>query len=130
MLKGTGLKATTARVDILAVLARVKQPVTVKDLVQLLPEGDQATTYRNVSLLAKHNLVRQVDLGQGHAYYELNDEKDDHHHIICVACDRIEDFSECTVDQLTRSALRQQPSFKTVIRHSIELFGICSSCQK
>lgn len=128
LLRNSGLKITKARLDILGFLAKSKKPVSINDMVVRLPILNQATIYRAIHSLLEIGVIRSVDLRHGHAHYELAIGDNDHHHIICTRCGRIEDFSECNMDIVVASVLGGSSHFSRVIDHSMELFGICTKC--
>ena len=123
-----GYKATPARVTILTFLTDAKKPVSVPELVQKLgaEQIDAVTAYRTLNILKAAGLVRQIDFHHDHAYYELTS-WGEHHHAICVQCDRIEDIKDCCVETMEKVAL-EQSGFSTITQHSLEFFGICKQC--
>lgn len=131
-LHAQGLKKTPARTGILDVLNRVQKPLTVEQIGEKLRKLslDTVTLYRAVKQLTDAGLLRHVDFHHGHAHYELNDPKKDHHHIICTECHAVEDFTACDFSDLAKRALAQTKNFRRVNEHSFELFGICKKCEK
>lgn len=131
LLHGTGFKATPSRIELLRVLTDAKQPFTVEEIISRLKQStpDQATVYRALKELKEAQIIRQVDFQHGHAHYELSDKKD-HHHLICMECEEVEDFTGCAIKSISKLALQQSKEFKTITEHSLELFGICKSCSK
>ncbi|MEK7122314.1 MAG: Fur family transcriptional regulator [Patescibacteria group bacterium] len=132
LLRERGLKSTPARTGILDVLNRVQKPLTVEQIGEKLKKLslDTVTLYRAVKQLTDAGLLRHVDFHHGHAHYELKDVKSDHHHIVCTECHTVEDFTGCDFSDLAKHALAQTKSFRTVVEHSVELFGICKKCEK
>lgn len=131
-LRERGLKCTPARVAVLVALSGVKKPLTVEQIHEKIKREkmDTVTLYRTVQRLTKAGLVRHIDFRHGHAHYELNDSKRDHHHIICTKCRAVEDFTGCDFSDVTKRALSQTKNFRTIVEHSLELFGICKKCEK
>ncbi len=129
ILRKKGMKATPARVAILAFLERQKKPVTVEQIISGVPDVEQATAYRTISSLVESHLVRRIELQRDQAYYEIEGEED-HHHIVCTYCGRIEDFVWKDEKKSLISAVKQVSVFHEVHRHSLELFGICVKCEK
>lgn len=132
ILREQGLKCTPARVAVLVALSGVKKPLTVEEIGQKVKRQkiDTVTLYRTVQRLTNAGLVRRIDFRHGHAHYELNDAKRDHHHIICTKCHAVEDFAGCDFSDLTRRALSQTKNFRMILEHSLELFGLCKKCEK
>jgi Fur family ferric uptake transcriptional regulator len=130
ILKQAELKVTSGRLLILSVLDEHHKPVSVMELRKLLKNRiDQATIYRNLLNLETAGLVRRIDKKDDKAYFELADEHD-HHHIICTKCGLIEDFYGCNITSVERQVLKKSKQFSIVKEHSMELFGICKSCDK
>ena len=89
---------------------------------------DEVTVYRNLTKLEEDGILKRVNLRKDAIYYELN--IDDHHHIICTNCGRVEDFEVCDMDQLIKKTVAQASHFKNVREHTLELFGVCNTCVK
>lgn len=89
---------------------------------------DTVTVYRTLEAFKRVGLVAQVDLQLGRALYELKEGKSDHHHIVCVNCKKIEDFTGCDYRPIAQQALKQSKGFTKIINHSLELFGLCTLC--
>lgn len=128
VLRAQSYKATPSRLAILKVLNRAKQPVTAHDIVKKIGRAhDQATVYRTIQTLLKIGVVKRIDFQHGATYYELSDVAE-HHHVICTNCARVADVKDCCAVSMDAKAL-QQSGFSTITQHSLEFFGICTSCQ-
>lgn len=125
-----GLKATEQRKAVYAFLLKNHTPTSIKTIhTKLLKTGiDQATVYRVIRSFVDAELVKQIDLGDDQAYYEIVDEHD-HHHVVCVSCKKIADFTGCDITPLISHALSQS-GFVKITNHSLELFGLCQKCKK
>ena len=130
-LRGSGLKATAARVAVLDALRRAAAPLSVRRALAAIPKGlaDQATVYRILEVLEERGLVRPVDLRHGHKHYELAS-LPHHHHLICTGCGRTEDVAACDADRLARLAQRHSRHFAVVTQHALEFFGLCRRCAR
>lgn len=91
--------------------------------------ADLVTLYRVIKVLKKVGLVRQTSLQHNRAYYELADPTD-HHHLICMKCDKVEDFKGCNIKTVVARALAQAKNFAFISEHSLELFGLCKACNQ
>lgn len=130
VLKKHGLKATAARSAVLHVLAKTKTPLSVQAVVEKLKgTADQATVYRALEAFVEKGMARQVELGRGHATFELEG-TGHHHHLVCTECGAVEDVEECDADAFAKQALINSKKFSRVSRHSLELFGTCRECTK
>lgn len=129
LLKSAGLKVTQVRLDVLAVFERLKEPAGVPEIFEAVKAKgvNDVSVYRTVNAFAEAGIIREVNLRHGHADYELAGE-DDHHHIVCVSCGKIEEFEDCGVDAVIKKALRASKAFASVNEHALELFGTCKAC--
>jgi Fur family ferric uptake transcriptional regulator len=128
-LRAAGLRATRASLGLLHLLARRKRPQSVAALRKALrPSPAVTTVYRALERLVEAKLVARIDLQHGHAHYELLD-TEDHHHLVCTSCDRVEDFTGCET-QVVIEAVRKEHGFARVSQHTFELFGTCLRCQR
>ena len=125
-LRKNGLKATSGRIKLLELLSKAKHPVSIKEIVKAIGSRllDEATIYRSLESFKEKELIRRVDFRRGYTYYELAD--DDHHHLVCKNCGRIEDFEGC--QDLIKKTLKQSKYFSQINEHSLELFGLCKQC--
>jgi Fe2+ or Zn2+ uptake regulation protein len=121
LLKNIGMKATKQRQLVLSILHAKKGPMTVDHMVTKTGIGF-ATLYRILEVFEKAGLVRKVDLRGNSFFYEINDAH--HHHIVCTACGGIEEIDVCGIDKL----LPRSKKFKIINEHSLEFFGICTTC--
>jgi Fur family transcriptional regulator, ferric uptake regulator len=129
MLHKADLKATPGRVALLSLLQGSKRPISIQEVMRGLKSEkvDQATVYRTLETLSSKGIVNKINLGHYHADYELAG--DDHHHLICLNCDKVEDFKGCDFTDLQKSALKGS-SFAQIKQHSLELFGLCKTCAR
>lgn len=129
VLRVAGLRATSQRLAVLSCLREAVYPLSIKDLRAKFPHIDQVTLYRMMETLSRVGIVTRIDLGEGGASFEFKG-KDDHHHIVCVDCKKIENFIDTAHEQLQKKVLARSKLFAEIINHSFELFGLCRSCIK
>ena len=61
----------------------------------------RATLYRTLALLVQSGLLREIDLGFGHACYDPNFFDHPHHnHLICLDCHKVVEFEDAHMDVL------------------------------
>lgn len=128
LLKAHGLRVTPARLAILEALEASHEPLSIEALLARLPQktADQATVYRTLESYMEKGLVRQVVLSPERALYERAG--DDHHHIVCLQCGKIEHIELKDCAHFEKDALKASSQFKTIERHALELYGFCKSC--
>jgi Fur family transcriptional regulator, ferric uptake regulator len=126
----SGLKGTKSRLAVMHILEEEKRPLDVSEILYGLKEHnvttDQATVYRILDIFSQKGLVHRFEFGEGKFRYEKAGE--DHHHLICENCGRIEDISDCNISILEKE-IQKKKGF-TVTRHSLEFFGTCNRCQR
>lgn len=130
MLKEAGLRVTDHRLLVLETVAKVKQPVTVYELVDELRKKeniDQATVYRNLSSLHEAGLLRRLDFNHGHAHYELETGRASHQ-LVCSNCETIEKIEGISIDEAVKKMLKKSKKFKSTTTHSMEIYGTCRNC--
>jgi Fe2+ or Zn2+ uptake regulation protein len=132
MLRKSGYKATGPRLSILALFKETKHPMSAQEILLALPRSahvDQATVYRTLKTLKAKSLVKPIDLRHNHAHYELAN-LEEHHHLICLRCGRIEDVDRCGVETLQTTVLKNSKHFAQIKEHTLEFYGLCKTCAK
>jgi Fur family transcriptional regulator, peroxide stress response regulator len=97
------------------VYARVKKRI---------PSISLATVYKNIHLFFKNGIFREVSPHHGSLRVEVNSRL--HHHLVCTVCKSISDIDEDFGLPQTPGML---PGGFLAERFSIDILGICSSCQ-
>ncbi|MEA2110976.1 MAG: Fur family transcriptional regulator [Campylobacterota bacterium] len=132
LLKKNGLKFTIQREVILETLYNSDEHLTPEALHQLIikkqPElkAGIATIYRTLSLLEDSDMVTSLSFGAQGKKYELG-AKDHHDHIICTSCGEITEFVDEQIEK-RQDLIAADLGFK-MIDHSMQIYGICKSCQ-
>ncbi len=130
LLRTSGLRATPARLAVLALMEKIKRPLSAQELIEKMAKSaDPATVYRMVRDLSARGIIRQVDLRHNHAHYERADTRD-HHHLICMLCGRMQDITGCGVESMYKNILQAADWCGEVRQHALEFYGICKSCPR
>ncbi|NLY55320.1 MAG: transcriptional repressor [Firmicutes bacterium] len=87
------------------------------------------SVYRNLEVLVKVGLVRQICFHDGCHRYEPVAPGEHHHHLICSDCGQIIKFHGCTFDRELAERLEQETGFM-VNCHQLQVFGTCKFCQQ
>ncbi len=127
-LKRAKLKVTPARTHILELFNEDCKPLNAEDIAEKIKDTDPVTVYRTLASFEKAKILKQVDLRKGSVYYELADHH--HHHIVCTDCGDVEEFEMCAVPKISEHVLKHSQKFTAINEHSLELFGVCKSCNK
>lgn len=105
--------------------------LSAEELHRILAEsGDDialATVYRVLSQFVEAGLVIRHNFEGGHSVFEL--ESGDHHdHLVCVRCNRVEEFFDEMIEERQKQ-IAEKAGYQ-ITDHSLNLYGICSSCLK
>ena len=130
VLSENGNRVTTARRVIIEQLVSSGGHITADDLAvqvrDVAPQVGRMTVYRTLELLCELGQLRPIFQGTGAAHYILMADGH-HHHLICVRCNEVIEFDECTAGDILEE-LSQKYNFQ-VQSHLLELHGICGNCQ-
>jgi len=85
-----------------------------------------ATVYRTLSLLEESKMVASLSFGAQGKKYEL-EAKEHHDHIICTACGNITEFVDMQIEE-RQHHIANDLGFK-MLDHSMQIYGICKTCQ-
>lgn len=131
LLRQFHLKATPIRLQILEVFERMQEPMGIPEIHQSVEKNgtNYVSVYRTVQAFADAGIIRPVNLRHGHTDYELVRD-DDHHHLVCTGCGKIEEFEDCGMDALIAAVLKRTSSFKNITDHALEFFGTCKACAR
>lgn len=124
------LHITPARIAAMQLFELHDKPVDAQYICNQLQKKlgiDRVTVFRILNIFLEKGLIKKLEFQEGKARYELAS-KEDHHHLICEQCGKIEDITDTIIPSFTAHIEKEQ-SF-LVKRHSLEFFGICSNCQK
>lgn len=131
-LRERGQRITQPRREILRVLLQEQSHFTVEMLQQLLHQNhvemDEATIYRTLQWLKKHEMVSQTDMGLGADVYCVVDSHASHHHLVCLNCKHVIQAEDSVFDEL-RDRLLHRYGFQPRIEH-FAIFGLCKGCQE
>ena len=94
------------------------------ELAGELPSLSPATIYSTLELLDELGLVRRVSTQRGRTVYDPRG--DDHHHLICRNCGRIQDF-EARVRMAAAEERARELGFRPE-HGELQLTGLCSTC--
>ncbi len=136
----SGFRLTNPREIIIGLLRNTDKHLSAEEIylkaVQVNPSIGLTTVYRTLDLFSQIGVVQKFDFGDGRARYELTNnplKKDHHHHLVCVKCKTIIDYSDFIQEELelmnrTEKELSQKYQF-TIMHHTIHFYGICHKCR-
>jgi Fur family ferric uptake transcriptional regulator len=128
-----GVRLTRQRKILLDLIDKTGEHLDAERLYQMAKERDpklnRVTVYRTLKLLKEGGLVDELDLmhqaGEQH-YYETR-RKQEHAHVICLGCGKIEEFFGEPLQRLRRQ-IESHFGFQVVLART-EVGGYCSHCQ-
>jgi len=129
--KKAGQRSTAQRQLIQDILQHAERHLDADEIYQRarqrLPGVSLSTVYRNLRLLKEQGLVEEHQLGGMRRYYEsaLNSE---HHHMVCLACGRIFEFT-CPSTEKLKSRVKKEQGFE-VTNVDVRFAGYCPECQR
>ncbi len=128
--RSKGLRLTHQRLEILKELIQDTSHPSAEDvyrrIVKRLPMISLDTVYRTIALFEENGLVKRVEVLDDKSRYDSNLEE--HQHMVCVRCKRIEDFNWQGFDKLRVPG--NVRNWGTVMSKHVELRGICKECLK
>lgn len=123
------LRMTNQREMILRELKKSKKHLTADELYErvkkFMPRISLATVYRNLEILSDVGMIRKLEISGRQKRFDS--ELEDHDHIYCVQCHRIENLD--IGDNDVNLAVTDTKGY-TITGRRLEVTGICPKCQK
>jgi Fur family ferric uptake transcriptional regulator len=89
----------------------------------------RATVYRTLPLLTQSGLVREMDFGRDHKFYDPNyADHPNHSHIICQECNTIVEFDSAQIKKLEREMCRKLGF--SVKAHRLQITASCDQFKR
>ncbi len=127
---GRGMRRTAPRQAILEALLSSGGHVSADELAETVQRRfhsvNLSTVYRTLEVLEDLELIDHIHLGHGRAIYHLVG--DDHQHLFCRECDRVEEVPAERVRPFL-SELETEFGFEVDWRH-FALVGVCETCRQ
>jgi Fur family ferric uptake transcriptional regulator len=127
------LRLTAPRRAIIEAVFSTDKHFTAEELLKWARRRDKsvsrATVYRTLPLLTESGLVREMDFGGDHKFYDPNyAERPHHNHIICQDCGKIVEFESEKIEQLENEISRRLGfSVKT---HRLQITATCEEFRR
>lgn len=127
------LKSSKRRDIIFNYVVKINDHFTVDEIYQQIfkidPEIGIATVYRTVRLLVDCGILLEHTFGEKKGFFEVIDiNSKQHDHLICNTCGKIIEF-QCDQIEDDKQRIAEQHQFQ-IKSHKLEIYGICSECQK
>lgn len=130
-LRAAGLRVTAGRVAVLEHLEAHPHSSAAEVLEVLeprLPSLSAQSVHNIVHDLTAHELIRRIDLPDSTAVRYETRTHDNHHHVQCVACGRIEDV-DCAVGHAPCLTPSDSHGMRVLVAEVIYR-GICAECEQ
>ena len=132
-LKQQGVRLTRQRQILLELIDQSGKHLDAETLFTLAKEKDpklnRVTVYRTLKMLKLGGLVDELDLmhyGGDQHYYETR-LKQEHAHVICLRCGKVEEFFGEPLQRIRRQ-VEQHLGFQILLTRT-EIGGYCAHCQ-
>jgi Fur family ferric uptake transcriptional regulator len=132
-LRERGVRLTRQRRLLLDLIDQSGLHLDAESLFQMAKEKDsklnRVTVYRTLKMLKESGLVDELDLAhfKGDQHFYETRLKQEHAHIICLRCGRVEEFFGEEL-QHVREQVQSQFGFQIMFART-EVGGYCSHCQ-
>ena len=132
-LREKGVRLTRQREMLLEIIDKSGEHLDAERLYQIAkekePKLNRVTVYRTLKLLKQGGLVDELDLmhfGGDQHYYETR-LKQEHAHVVCLRCGKVEEFFGEPLQRLRRQ-IESHFGFQILLART-EVGGYCSHCQ-
>ncbi len=133
LLKENRLKFTRQRELVFKTLYKNEGHFTPEDLSTLIKDQHPdltisiPTIYRTLALLEESGIVDSLSFGAKGKKYEFG-LKEHHDHLICTQCGKLIEFQDNVIEK-RQEEIAKKFNFK-MTDHTMNIRGICESCQK
>ena len=132
-LKQKGVRLTRQRRILLELIDQTGDHLDAERLYRLARQRDprlnRVTVYRTIKMLKASGMVDELDLmhyGGDQHYYETR-LKQEHAHLVCLGCGRVEEFFGEPLQRL-RKQIESHFGFQVLVART-EVGGYCAHCQ-
>ena len=129
LLRSSGRRFTRQREAILKIIRDQPGHLGADEVFQIARQRGHgvslSTVYRTLDLLREQGLVESANLQQDHRHFKAAGDGE-HHHLVCVSCEAVIEFSSPHIDRLKLS-LQEEHAF-TIRNVELEVGGLCATC--
>ena len=129
MADSTHRRNTRQRQVILEELQKLTSHPSAADLYEIvrkrLPNVSLGTVYRNLDLLTRTGAIQKLNTGLNEARFD--GVPDQHYHICCTRCGRVDDLYDAPVNMVHGGASEIQGF--DILGHQLQFIGICPDCK-
>lgn len=127
-------RMTQQRKIILEEISELREHLTADEIYarvrEKLPRISMGTVYRNLDILANSGFIRKLDPGLPQMLFESN--MDEHYHITCTRCGKIEDAPLGPIKNRVEDLEKALGNMTKhgIFGHKLEFIGLCKECLK
>lgn len=126
------LRATKARLGVIAILKSASQPLTLDEISDALKNQDVpvnlSTVYRILEQFENSRiLLKSVPRKPFQPLYEYRDDVHSHH-LICTQCGEIQMIANCPLEDYEAQVAKEKGYI--IQSHRFDLYGLCAKCQQ
>jgi Fur family transcriptional regulator, peroxide stress response regulator len=129
-IKSSGRRMTSQRLAILDELKKVTSHPSAQEIYVMvqkkMPNVSFGTVYRNLKLLEDLGFLQELNYGKSFSRYDGN--PDNHYHILCENCGRMDDIPLDVSKKLDKET--SDATGYSVKAHRIEFYGKCPECRE
>jgi Fe2+ or Zn2+ uptake regulation protein len=129
-LRARGQRVTPQRLAIHRTVREMNRHVSAEELLdaveETVPGVSLPTVYSTLELLEELGLVRRVGSVGGRVLFDSR--LDDHHHVVCSRCGRVEDL-DASVDAGPAIAAARRAGYEGASA-GLLVTGVCSRCRR
>lgn len=130
-LSAAGLRVTNQRALLLEIIRRGEGHLDADEVYRQArkrqPRLSLSTVYRTLQKFKKLGLVEEVHFDENHHHYEVKPSSE-HHHLICLGCGRVIEFSYPLARQVKRS-VPEARDFE-ITGTEVRMSGYCPRCRQ
>ena len=132
LIRQTGLKCTSARIQVLQLLLAQQEVLSADEVFEKLHQDGAklnfSTVYRILESFTEKKLTEKVLLPQSRKYGFLVYTLSHTHHLICLGCHKVVNLEGCPLHGFEEELARK--THFQIVGHALELYGYCEQCQK
>ncbi|WP_281518771.1 Fur family transcriptional regulator [Acidaminococcus timonensis] len=132
LIRQTGLKCTSARIQVLQLLLAQQEVLSADEVFEKLhrvgAKLNFSTVYRILENFTEKKLTEKVLLPQSRKYGFLVYTLSHTHHLICLGCHKVVNLEGCPLHGFEEELARK--THFQIVGHALELYGYCEECQK
>ena len=122
-------RMTKQRRVILEEVRKLKTHPTANEVYEIvrerLPKISLGTVYRNLDLLSECGEITRLETCG--SQYRFDGNTDNHYHVRCVRCGRVDDLDGVSIS-VPEAVVRRSVDYD-IVGHRLEFLGICPQCK-